>query len=253
VDLTDALGLGEHEVVAFTGAGGKTTAVFRLCLEAAKRGRRAIATGSARFSEPAGMPALPVVVEEDEATLAGRVEAALAASTAVVAASGRFAEERFTPVSEATVGRLAALPGVGLVALEADGSRMRPFKAPAEHEPAVPPSATLVVAVVGSEVFGRRLDDEAVHRPERVAALTGAPSGAEITPELVARVLSHPEGGRKRVPSGAGFGVLITKVTPETAAPSLECGRLLLQAGVPLVVLANVREDPPVVEVLRPV
>ena len=95
---------------------------------------------------------------------------------------------------------------------EADGSRMRPFKAPAAHEPVIPAETTLVVPVVGADVFGQPLDAEHVHRPELVSALSGAPLGAPITPEIVARVLAHPEGGRKGVPAGARVVVLINKV-----------------------------------------
>src|SRR5207244_992641 len=95
---------------------------------------------------------------------------------------------------------------------EADGSRMRPFKAPAEHEPVIPAETTLVVPVVGADVFGKPLDPDHVHRPELVSALSGAPLGTPITPEIVARVLAHPDGGRKGVPAGARVVVLINKV-----------------------------------------
>ncbi len=95
---------------------------------------------------------------------------------------------------------------------EADGSRTRPFKAPAAHEPVIPSETTLVVPLVGADVFGMPLDDDHVHRPELVAALSGAPPGAPVTPEVVARVLAHPEGGRKGVPPGARVVVLINKV-----------------------------------------
>jgi molybdenum cofactor cytidylyltransferase len=135
------------------------------------------------------------------------------------------------------------------VALEADGSAMRPFKAPAEHEPAIPASATLVVAVVGADIFRRALDETHVHRPERVKALTGAASGASITPALVAIVLAHAEGGRKGVPPGARFAVLINKVTPARLELARETARLLHENGVERVVLAQAREEPPVVEV----
>jgi probable selenium-dependent hydroxylase accessory protein YqeC len=47
-------------------------------------------------------------------------------------------------------------PGVCILN-EADGSRMRPFKAPAEHEPVIPEETTLVVPVVGADIFGRTL------------------------------------------------------------------------------------------------
>src|SRR5262249_4205924 len=95
---------------------------------------------------------------------------------------------------------------------EADGSRMRPFKAPADHEPVIPEETTLVVPVVGADILGRSLDAEHVHRPELVSALSGAPLGTPITPAIVARVLAHPDGGRKGVPARARVVVMINKV-----------------------------------------
>src|SRR5690606_6331770 len=63
---------------------------------------------------------------------------------------------------------------VDAVIVEGDGSRNRPFKAPASHEPVVPPRTTHLVLMVGADAFGKRIDHENVHRPERVWALTGA-------------------------------------------------------------------------------
>ena len=66
-------------------------------------------------------------------------------------------------------GQLLARPDVDFVLIEADGSRMRPIKAPAEHEPVIPPGATLVVPVMGIDALDLPLA-EAAHRPESVAA-----------------------------------------------------------------------------------
>ena len=42
----------------------------------------------------------------------------------------------------------------GVVIAEADGARLRPLKAPAEHEPVIPPAADAVVAVAGLDSVG---------------------------------------------------------------------------------------------------
>jgi len=141
-------------------------------------------------------------------------------------------------------------PGVCLLN-EADGSRMRPFKAPAEHEPVIPAETTLVVVVVGADVFGKTLDADHVHRPELVSALCGAPLGTPITPEIVARVLAHPEGGRKGVPVGARLVVLINKVEslPGKKPARETAERLLREPAIQAVALAAVRGDDPVLEV----
>jgi probable selenium-dependent hydroxylase accessory protein YqeC len=125
---------------------------------------------------------------------------------------------------------------------------MRPFKAPAAHEPVIPPETTLVVPVVGADVFGKPLDDQHVHRPELIGALTGAAPGTPITPEIVARVLAHPEGGRKGVPEGARVVVIVNKVEtlPDRAPAHETAARLLDEPAVHAVVLANARGNAPV-------
>src|SRR5205814_3295731 len=62
-------------------------------------------------------------------------------------------------IDPALVDDLAQIEGIDAVLVEADGSRMRPFKAPAEHEPVIPDSTTLLVPVVGIDVIGKTLTD----------------------------------------------------------------------------------------------
>jgi len=142
-------------------------------------------------------------------------------------------------------------PGVAIVN-EADGSRMRAFKAPAAHEPVIPPETTLVVPMVGADVFGKTLDAESVHRPELVSALSGAPLGSTITSDVVARVIAHRDGGLKGVPSSARVAVVINKVeTLAGRAPAHETAKALLrERTIGSVVLAAVRAEPPVLEVI---
>ena len=248
--LVEALGIAAGDVVALIGGGGKTTAMFRLAREIVDRGEPALTTTTTHIFG-AQVALAPAHVRAGDATRE-TILAALAAHRHVLVigptdpATGRAAGiplELFT--------RLRGwCPGVRLLN-EADGSRGRPFKAPAQHEPAIPAETTVVVPVVGADVFGRALEAEHVHRPELVGRLTGAAPGARVTPELVARVLAHPEGGRKNVPPTAWVVVLINKV--ETLAdrePARETAeRLLREPAIESVVLGAASEDEPVLEV----
>lgn len=249
VDLTDALALRDREVVALVGGGGKTTAMYLLCHEALARGRPAIASGTARFTRPATVRA-PMIVDEDGPRLVAEARRRLGSGEPwLVLAAGRGSKGRLLPLSYETVAALAAGPA-DLVVLEADGSALRPLKAPAAHEPAVPPCATVVIAVVGADVLGRPLDEAHVHRPEMVAALSGARQGEAVTAATVAAVLSHAQGGRKALPPSARFVVLINKVSQGRLEGARDTARLLLARGVARVVLAQVRATEPVVDVL---
>ena len=74
------------------------------------------------------------------------------------------------------------------VLVEADGSRRRPLKAHALHEPVIPPCTRQVICVVGLSGLHRPVS-EVVHRPELFCPLVGCTPEDEATPERVARAL----------------------------------------------------------------
>jgi probable selenium-dependent hydroxylase accessory protein YqeC len=250
VTLAEALGMARDETVAIVGGGGKTSAMFRLARETVEGGGRAITTTTTRIFAAQIMLA-PAHVPAAEAT-PDRVAAALAAHRTVLVVGATDASTgKADGISLALFRDLRAwFPGACLLN-EADGSRMRPFKAPAAHEPVIPRETTLVVAVVGADVFGQPLDADHVHRPELVSALTGASPGAPVTPEIVARLLTHPDGGCKGVPEGARVVVIINKVERlADRRPAHEtAGLLLREPAVRSVVLTTLRGDNPVLEV----
>ena len=129
MDLTAALGLGEREVVALVGGGGKTTTMYRLCAEATARQRQAVATGTARFTLPARGSAAPLIVEAEEAALLASVRVWLGSGAPwLIVTTGHGSQGRLLPVPYETVAALAAAPEIGLVAIEADASALRPSR-----------------------------------------------------------------------------------------------------------------------------
>jgi probable selenium-dependent hydroxylase accessory protein YqeC len=250
VKLMDALGMAPDQVVALVGGGGKTTAMFRLAREVMDRGGSVITTTTTRIFgaqialAPAHVPSADLTRERVAAALA--VHRHVLVIGATDAGSGK-AEGVSLDLFQCL---RAWFPGVCLLN-EADGSRMRPFKAPADYEPVIPAATTLVVPVVGADVFGKPLDADHVHRPELVSALSGAPAGTPITPAIVAQVLAHPQGGRKSVPAGARIVVLINKVEslPDRAPARETAERLLRDPAIHSVVLGTVRGEDPVLEV----
>ena len=72
--------------------------------------------------------------------------------------------------------------------VEADGAKMLPLKAHAEHEPVIPECAKRTVCVVGIDGVGKPIS-QACHRAERFARLADASIADTTTPEMVARVL----------------------------------------------------------------
>ena len=164
-------------VTALIGGGGKTTAMYTLARELSPRGTVLCCT-TTRILPPDHLPVLLSPGEE-------AVSAALADHGC--ACLGTPAENGKLSAPELPMARLAALADYVLV--EADGSRGLPLKAHLPHEPVIPDCAVQTVLLAGASGFGRPIR-EAVHRPERYCALSGASPGDTATPRNLAAVLA---------------------------------------------------------------
>lgn len=218
--LHDALGLQRPCLFATVGGGGKTTILFALAREAAAASDAAfsIITTTTKMTVPPDARELPRLLGTDEPFRAAAIDDVRRRGLrAAIVGSGAGDRERILGVSPGWPRRALDLPGVDFVGVEADGSAGRPFKAPADHEPVIPEAAGAVAAVVGVQALGRRIDDGAAHRPERIQALIGCPPDAEITPELIAEVLAHPNGGRKHVPPESTYVIVLSNATRDPA------------------------------------
>jgi molybdenum cofactor cytidylyltransferase len=106
-----------------------------------------------------------------------------------------------------------ALAGAAdLVLVEADGARRRSLKAPADHEPVVPRSASLVGRARRPRRPGHAVSGPLVHRPELVARLTGASS---VTEEALAACLAHPRSYPRLRAPGRRLAVFLNKAEDE--------------------------------------
>lgn len=207
MNLLTALRLAESTAkpcIALIGSGGKSTLLFSLGNELAGNGQQTLLTTTTKIWARQMDGAPFIATSASEQLLARELPISLRGYRLVLALAGPAAEaDKMQGLSPASVCRLAALADVQATVVEADGSRQHPLKAPAEHEPVVPPCATHVINVVGLTVLGKPLNADWVHRPERVARLTGLRSGDLITAEAVAQLVVHPDGGLKGHPSGA--------------------------------------------------
>lgn len=251
LSLKQALRVGPQACVAFSGAGGKTTALFRLARELRAASPTVLVTTTTHFS--VSQPALGdhhLRLSGPEDLPAGGLPEGV-----VVLTSDRTVGERIAGLEGAALQRLHALAranGAPLL-IEADGSRMRPLKAPAPHEPAIPPFTETAVVVAGLSALGQPLTETWVHRPERYAALAGLEPGREIDAAAVVRVLTHPQGGLQGIPPAARRIVMLNQVeTDGQRAAGGSMADALLDA-YDSVVLAAVTGDPPVGLVREPV
>ncbi len=208
MELSQALRLGQCPRLAIVGAGGKSTALFQLAREYPPP---VIVTASAHLAVAQIRLAdhhLTAYSPDDLNSLPQHF------SAGVILVTGPIAGERTTGLSDQTLARLAAICQANALPLliEADGSRHYPLKAPAQHEPPIPGFVDTVIVVAGFSGVGQPLSDSSVHRAGRFGEISGLQPEAQITPDALARVLNHPAGGLKNIPSNARRIALLTQI-----------------------------------------
>jgi molybdenum cofactor cytidylyltransferase len=251
--LSAALGLGRRpELVAIVGGGGKTSLLFALAAELP--GRTVVTTTTRIFA--AQIRLAPAVCYADDLEPLGR----LLDAHGVCLVVGRVEGDKAFGVPPDLPARLLARPDVDNVLVEADGSRMRPVKAPAAHEPVIPPGTTLLAPVAGLNALEGPLEKVA-HRPELVRAVLDAPAISDrplleeerLTPAGLAKLLTHPDGGLKGALVGVRVIPFLNKVESDTRlAGARTAARLMLrEPRVSRVVLASLHSPAPAREVWR--
>ncbi len=238
-----ALGITSGEVVAFAGAGGKSSAILTIADELSEAGMTVVAVPTTKMLVSEAERIGPLVTSEDAEELRAKASEALSGgASGVVVGGGLLSKNRVGGVEPDLISPLVSVADVVLV--EADGSRRRPIKGTAKHEPVLPEVATLVVAVGNIRAFGMPVDQEHVHRPELFSELTGIGPGQSITARAFARALA--EGSLAVIPDGARPAALITGVHPgKSMADASVVTRELWRLGVENVVLSSLPDESP--------
>ncbi len=256
ISLAAAFGLAQERVVALTGAGGKTSALFRL---ARASGPAALVTNTAHLAVEQGRFADRVFRAERPGDLPA-FETGLPDGVTLITgpADARGRTQGLKDALLERVHELAVRSNAPLF-IEADGSRGRPLKAPADWEPPIPLIAGCVITCAGLSGLGKPLSEEWVYRPEDFSRLSGIPLGEAVSAAGLERVLLHPMGGLKNIPPGARRLALLNQA--DSAGLQASAGGLARHLTIEFerVVVASLRgpgepgTEPQVHAVYRPI
>lgn len=224
------LDIEEQRLIAFVGGGGKTTTIYALAREARERGKSVVVTTTTHMLPHPGL----FLTDNTEA---------------------KHLRELLFRYRVITVGRLddaGKLVGVkglakckavaDVVLVEADGSRLKPLKAPADYEPVIPPESDAVVAVCGLDCVGGKIQ-AVCHRPELVSAIVDKPVDAELNDWDVANVLLSRQGGRKNIDKLHYACVFNKADTDSRRAHGEHLRKLMRRCYVPAAVTSYTEEE----------
>jgi molybdenum cofactor cytidylyltransferase len=226
MNLSQALRLPNAPLVALVGAGGKSTAMFQLAKEMSPciitttthLGAWQVSQQDVHILWKTGSPLpdieLPIV-------------------TGITLITGELEGDRYRGLDSGQMENLKELVGLHDLPLlvEADGSRQKPLKAPAEHEPVIPGFVDTVIVVAGLRGLGKPLIKEYIHRPDIFASLSGLKINELVTGEALANVLTHAAGGLKNIPPDARRIALLNQSdNPELQAEGWTLAQSLLSS-----------------------
>jgi probable selenium-dependent hydroxylase accessory protein YqeC len=225
-------------VYAFVGAGGKTTAIAKVAEMSAALGVRVRITTTTRLGAEE-LTAHPRVIVDG---LAAFLRAVDSVEPVCVIVSGRDgAANKLLGVDARFID--AVRPRADLLLLvEADGSRRRPLKMPADRDPVIPRSAAAVVGLMGASGFGEPITEDTCFNHEAALRLLGKGSGT-FDAESLARIALNAEGLRKGVLPGMGFHVVINQADIASSAAVARGALAAIRAGGADATLLSWREE----------
>jgi probable selenium-dependent hydroxylase accessory protein YqeC len=213
--LSNLIDLPAKPLISIVGAGGKTTTMYTLANELARHGKRVITTTTTQIFFPRPGETDTLIVEAEMPALLKRVSAALKQHYRVTVAAAPSESTKLAGLRPEQPYELLLKSGADAVIVEADGARQRMIKAPAEHEPVVPPQTNVALLILSAWAINQPLSAQVAHRPELVADVAGINQGDRLSPAVIARLLMSERGAMKNIPEMAKVYLLLTHVLKE--------------------------------------
>ena len=240
------------DVVAFIGAGGKTSLMVGLGYELAEAGWRVLATTTTRLSTDQ-LDLFPCTMSSMAAPR--RISEALSEHQFVLLHEQIRGGHVYGPPLEWTRNLLDSVDS-DILLVEADEAAGKPFKAPRADEPQVPQETSLVISVASLRALGLPLDQEHIYNPAAMIERYGFIENSPVKSPWLAQVLRDEELGLRGLPADARVIVFLNQ-TPERGfmrGRARLIARLSLQSErINAVALGSVRGVEPVFELQRPV
>jgi probable selenium-dependent hydroxylase accessory protein YqeC len=210
--LRAALPLNAREHLALVGAGGKTTLMFSLAEEFRRAGKRVITSTTAKIWHHQAMKAPCVVYTDGLHPWRERIKEGLDEAGHVFVGRCVLESGKVDGINLHVSDTLFNEMEVDYLLSEADGAAGLPAKAPAAHEPVIPSSATLVVAMMGLEALNCPLNADVAFRLDEMKKITGLAMGMPLTTNALSGLFLHPEGLFKGSPRSARRVTFLNKL-----------------------------------------
>ena len=202
-DLLSALAIGPREHIAIVGGGGKTTLMFALAEQILRARHTVVTTTTTRIRRREAIMAPSQILAFPDTSWHQELKRGFKKNRHIFVAGRLLDSEKVQGISPELADNLYLCQEIDYLIVEADGAAGKPIKAPAHHEPVVPSTATLVVAMVGLDALEKSFDERFVFRTSLFEKLTGLRQGETITQGTIIKIFESSEGLFKGAPVSA--------------------------------------------------
>ncbi len=236
--------LDEGELLSFVGAGGKTTTIFKLAKELRALNKKVLVTTSTAIYYPKKRDYDKIILNDCSFSL--NMLAGISYGTITVIGKNISRENKLVGLDRESIDRIYENQIFDYILVEADGSKRRPIKAPANHEPVIPKNTDKIIGVIGMDAINKKINEANVHRTELFCKITKSKMEEEINLRTVIELIKDKEGLFKDSPMKSKRYVLLNKVdTEKRQVKAIELLNLLKKSSVNMdgIIAADIKTE----------
>ena len=200
----------KKEMISIVGAGGKTTLLYNISKELKRMYKRILLTTTTHIYIPPKDVYTDLFLSNSRETLFKYAEAIKDKDLFIIGDS-ITKEKKIKGIDISIADEIYKLGIFDFILIEADGSKKKPIKAPAEWEPMIPQMSSMVIGVIGLDSLGKIVVEDSIHRLKEFCNISECRPGDIINGSMIAKLIKHPKGLFKNTPEKAEKIALLNK------------------------------------------
>ena len=201
------ISLENQELISITGGGGKTTSMFKLARELLKHDKKVLVSTTTAIMKPDKSKYEKLYLAQD--TDYKTIEASSSGITVLGSKINKI--NKLIGVEQQIIDEIFKSKKFDYIIVEADGSKRKPIKAPASHEPVIPSLTTKTIGIIGMDAVGQKIYEGNVHRASLFSQVTNSKLGDCIDENSIYNLIVSPEGIFKNSPLESQKYIILNK------------------------------------------
>ncbi|GMQ60001.1 selenium cofactor biosynthesis protein YqeC [Vallitalea sediminicola] len=256
MNLLKALELDEQStnIISIVGAGGKTTAMYRLGKEMKTADKKVLMTTTTAIYYPMSKDYDNLIISDNLEDLILESKRLLKGTITIIGKSIIHQNEKLQGIDKEWIKPLYNEGNYDSVIIESDGAKRKSLKAPAWYEPVIPNCSTIVVGCVGLDIIGKSINEKWVHRANIFSRVVDGKMGDIIDYDTILKLIISKEGIFKDCRNQCKKIILLNKISDEKQLLDVQkLGEDIIKEGknISRVIVGNVNMENPIIKVME--